>query len=280
MLEISRDKGGALQLQMRLTRPVVYLDHWAVRLLAEKEVLGDRFASVLHKVGGTLLFSQANLFEFVAMSSISTAHQVERLLEKVLPALYVVDTSSDKAFTAGIGIRANNAVDSASAPDQNWMLRDLLSRAQISGGKLNVHRFISDAIKHQDLLRPEFEDLKKQISGAIIALTLDPQKRANAAKFVPMSGMALHEVLLHELIRQPLIDPTYQFTENDAMDLVHAVPACLASDYVLLDNSWCHKVRVATSRIRKAGITGSIGQCFTQSQLPAFFAELETKKAH
>jgi len=277
MLKLSRDIRGTLHLQMRLTRPVVYLDHWAVRLLSDKEVLGDNFASALHRAGGTLLFSQANLFEFAAMNSIGTARQVERFLEKVLPALYVADTSSDKAFIAGTGIKKYNDVDSANAPDQNWMLKDLLARAEIRGGKLNMHRFISDAIDHRHLLLPEFEDLKKQISGAIISLTLDPHKRTQADNFVPVSGMTLHEVLLHELIRQPLIDPTYQFTENDAMDLVHAVPACLASDYVLLDKSWCHKIRVATSRISRAGITGNIAQCFTQAQLPVFLAELGTK---
>jgi len=270
VMSVSTDDKGGLHLHQRLTRPVVFLDHWAIRTFAEDVPLQARFIAALHGSGGTWLFSAANLFEFVAMTDLQQAEAAETLLLRAMPAVHVADTTMDKGY-----LFADGAPPHPEAPDEHWMLKDLAERAQIAGGTLNTRRFVSDAIAHRDRLLPIFVDMKASIAEAVMAIVDDPQKNANAKKFTPSPGMTLRDALFQELVRDPHIDPNYRFDENDAVDLIHALPAASVCDLVLLDARWCHKVNSATRRLREAGVKGKIARCFSRKTLPDFLATLE-----
>ena len=98
VMSIQPNDSGGYQLRQQLTEPVVYLDHWAVRLFSDDEPLQDRFISALHQSGGTWLFATANLFEFTAMTDVTQAQATERLLSRALPALHVADTTLDRGY--------------------------------------------------------------------------------------------------------------------------------------------------------------------------------------
>lgn len=230
----------------------------------------NRLITALHKSGGTLLFSTANLYEFAAMTDLGQAASTEAFLLKVMPALHVADTALDKGY-----LMLEGAPIAEDAPDQHWLLKDLGERARIAGGHWNTHRFIQDAIIHRDTLLPLFEDLKAQISNAVAA-NLSSQASVNARKFVPRVGMTLREALMNELMREPHVNPAYTFDGNDAMDFLHTAPAAVVGDFILLDARWCHRLESAAKRIKKGGITGKLARPFSHRTVPEFLTALET----
>ncbi|HEY5581459.1 MAG TPA: hypothetical protein VIK56_09885 [Rhodoferax sp.] len=272
VMTIEPNGKGGLRVRQTLVHPLVYLDHWAVRRFADQEPVGSRFIAALHVAGGTWVFSQANLSEFIAMRDAMTARRVEALIAKAFPHFYVLDTVDE---TDCFHQRNPGGPRHPDAPDRHWILVDLGERAMIAGGRFNTHRFISDAITHADMLLPIFEQMKRDVARAVAVIRDKVLTNQHRRKFVPQPGMSLKEIFRDELLLEPEAREGQRFTENDATDLVHALPACLLCDMVLLDSAWCHKVGVATKRIRKAGIKGNLARCFSPRQVAEFLGELE-----
>ena len=266
---------GGVSIRQTLSRPLVYLDHWAVRQFSDDEALAHRFITALHAAQGTWLFSHMNLFEFTAMRDKSTARRVEMLIQRAFPYFYVIDTVSDTPYffedQAG-------RVGPPEAPEKYWMLRDLGDRAVISGGRFSAHRFISDAIDNADKLMPIFEQMKGEISNHITAVRQAVFATQDRRTLVPDRHMQLIDIFKEELLVEPAGQKNQRFRDNDAVDFVHALPACQLCDMVLLDAAWCHKVAVATRRIRQAGIKGKISECYPPSGLYEFLAAFEAKR--
>lgn len=269
-MTITATADGGYCLAQTLDRPVVYLDHWAIRLFSEDTPLQDRFLDALHRSGGTWLFSTANLMEFTAMTDLQQAAQGEQLLQRAMPSLYVADTTLDKGFLLPEG-----APKHPEAPDKNWLLTDLANRAALVGGAWNTHRFLQDAINHQYLLLPLFNKLKSDVTQAVMSVTQDEKQHANALKFKPTPGMTLRDALHRELIRDSHVDANFVFDGHDAMDLIHAVPAAVVCDLILLDAGWCHKVERAAKRLHKGGVTGKLAACYSRKSVAAFLTALE-----
>ena len=263
---------GGLKVRQTMTRPLIYLDHWAVRLFADQESLAARLIAALKAAEGTWVFSQANLSEFIAMQDIPSARRAEALIARAFPHFYVIDMVDDTDFFRE---RDPNEARHPDAPDKHWMLADLGERALIARGEFNSHRFISDAIAHSNALLPIFEQMKREIANHVANVRAQMAANYDVAKLVPRPGMKLKEIFRDELLVEPTARAGQQFRENDATDLVHAFPACLLCDLVLLDSAWCHKVDVATKRIRKAGIKGHLAKCYSRRNLPQFLSDLE-----
>lgn len=276
VMSIEPNDAGGLRVRQTLEHPRVYLDHWAVRLFADDEAVGNRFISALHAARGTWVFSAANLMEFTAMRDVPTARKVETLIARAFPHFYVIDTVDETDYFRERQVGEARPPD---APDRHWMLVDLGERAMITGGRFNSHRFISDSIAHADILLPMFAQMKRDIAAAVTAIRNRVLANQDRAKFVPRPGMRLREIFRDELLLEPDAPEGQRFQENDATDLVHAVPACLLCDMVLLDSSWCHKVAVATKRIRRAGIKGNLARCFSRRTVAEFLGELEVASA-
>lgn len=153
-MTITPNADGGFRVAQNLLRPVVYLDHWAVRFFSEDQPLQDRFLGALHHSGGTWLFSTGNLFEFTAMTDLAQAAAAERLLFRALPAVHIADPTFDKGYLLPEG-----APQHPDAPDEHWLLKDLAERAYIAGGHWNTHRFVQDAINHREELLPFFDEM-------------------------------------------------------------------------------------------------------------------------
>ncbi len=126
------------------------------------------------------------------------------------------------------------------------------------------------------MLLPLFEQMKQNIVTAVTAIREQILGSHDRKKLVPRAGMRLIDIFKEELLIEPFGDPNQPFTANDAVDFVHALPACQLSDFVLLDSAWCNRIKVATRRIRSAGIKGRLADSYSPRTLPAFFAALES----
>jgi hypothetical protein len=273
-MTIQRDGAGGVSIRQNFSSPLVYLDHWAVRRFSDDAALGDRFIAALHSAQGTWIFSQMNLTEFTAMRDIATARRVEALIQRAFPHFYVLDTVDDTPY-----FREDQAERpwSPDAPDKHWMLRDLGDRAAIIGGSFNAHRFISDGIDHADELLPVFERMKRDISNHITEIRRAVFAKHDRKALVPDPHMRLIDIFKEELLVEPAGQANQRFRDNDAVDFVHALPACQLCDMVLLDTGWCHKVVLATHRIREAGIEGKIAACYSPNGVGDFLTALEAK---
>lgn len=158
------------------------------------------------------------------------------------------------------------------------MLRDLGDRAVISGGTFNAHRFISDSIDHADGLLPIFEHMKRDIANHITEIRQKVFANQDRRALVPGRHMRLIDIFKEELLIEPAGQVNQRFLDNDAVDFVHALPACQLCDMVLLDTAWCHKVALATRRLREAGIEGKIAACYSPNGLGDFLAALEAER--
>ena len=268
-MEIVRQADGRVLLRQRLVRPVVYLDHWAVRLFSEDMSLQDRFVDALQQSRGTWLFACANLMEFAAMTDLDQAVAAEELLRRAMPSVYVADLYSDPGFAL-----PKKAVPSDDPPDEHWMLEDLAVRAHIAGGTLNTTRFVQEAVLQRAVLLPLFVELKQQVANAVRASGADEQKRRMASKFRPAAAMDVSAAMLAELLREPHVNQAFRMDDHDAMDLVHTASAATVCDYVLLDRRWTSRLNSAADRIQRAGVRGKVGRAFAQPQLQEFFDQL------
>jgi hypothetical protein len=266
---------GGLRISQIMTNPVVYLDHWAVRCFGDEVSLADRFIEALHGAQGTWLFSQANLQEFIAMQDVDTARRVEALIERAFPHFHVLDTVGDTDFFRD-GMR--NQPRAPDAPERHWILRDILDRALIEGGRFNPRNFIADQITRADHLRPMLDDMKRAVAAHVNQQRKLIFAAHNRKKLAPRPGMRLRQIFMEELLVEPAGIPGRPFTENDVLDFVHALPACQICDMVLLDSDWRNKVEITTRRIRKAGIKGRIAACYSRRTLPDFLAALEAAR--
>lgn len=204
------------------------------------------------------------------MTDLEQAARSEQLLQRAMPSLYVADTTLDKGFLLPEG-----APDHPEAPDKHWVLKDLANRAALVGGAWNTHRFLQDAINHKNFLLPLFDELKAAVSQAVMSLTQDEKQHAYATKFKPAPGMTLRDALHRELIRDPHINTSFVFGDHDAMDLIHAAPAAVVCDLILLDAGWCHKIERAAKRLQKGGVTGKLATCYSKKSVAAFLTALE-----
>jgi hypothetical protein len=266
---------GGLRIRQVMSHPVVYLDHWAVRRFGDDVPLADRFIAALHAAKGTWLFSQANLQEFIAMHDIATARRVEALIARAFPYFHVLDTISDTDFFRR---RQRDQPRPPDAPQEHWILGDLMQRALITNGQFNTRNFISDQIERVDVLRPQLEQMKQAVANHVNGLRAQIFSIHERRKLVPRPGMRLAQIFMEELLIEPAGNAGHAFTGNDALDFVHALPACQICDLVLLDSDWRNKMEVSTRRIRKAGIKGQIATCYSSKTLPDFLTALEAAK--
>lgn len=270
-MTLTPNETGGYTLRQILVRPVVYLDHWAVRLFSDEMPLQNRFVTALCRSGGTWLFSTANIIEFTAMTDLSQAARGEALLFRTFPHIHFADTTMDKGYYLKDG-----AAYHPNAPEKDWILRDLEERVKINGGKWNTHRFLQDAIHNKAELEPLFADMKQGISNAVMALVRDDPRHAAAMKFKPTHEMTLRDAMNGELLRDPHINPEYVFNNNDAVDYIHASASSIVGDLILLDAGWSHKVERAKRRLRKGGVKGRLAKSFTKRTVTDFLSALES----
>ena len=200
---------GGFSIRQSFSDPLVYLDHWAVRVFSADDALGARFIAALHSAGGTWLFSQMNLSEFTAMRDLATAREVEQLIQRAFPHFYVLDTVSETPYFRNQPQRKRDP----DAPDRHWMLKDLGERAAIIGGHLNAHRFISDGIDHADDLGPGFEQMKRDIAAHITTIRAEVFANHQRQDLVPNRNMSLIDIFKEELLVEPVGQAGQRFRE-------------------------------------------------------------------
>ena len=271
MISIEMPGIGQHRVRQTLYAPAVYFDHWALRRFSERRELADRLVAALHAKQATLLVSTQNFAEFAAIEDPHHARDAEAFLDRCLPHLYFADFATDPGFMLVHGKPA----DTVDAPDDNWLAIALVALWHANGEKLTTaDLFITDEA-HRAVLLDAFQDMKSSVAAMVQAIKKDETRLAFARSGKRQPGATLRDLLLQELLRDFLLDPSAQFGENDASDFAHALGSALACDMVLLDGRWAHKVGQAGRRLKRAGVTHRLPPAYAEGHLPAFLAALE-----
>lgn len=259
-------EGGARAFQS-LVSPVIYLDHWAVRLFAEDLQLQDRLIQSLHAAGGTLLFTLQNLFEFAAMRDVGQAVDAEALLNRAIPHLYVADSFVDLGFFQPEGTTLGEE------HEKHVLLKLLIKRAE-AGPRLSATGLIATVVENGARLAHVYAQMTSSVAQKMMQVREDEALTSKARSYRPAPGRSLAGMLIAEMARDTHLG-TGTFTANDTADWIHAVPAAVLCDLVLLDARWRDKLEKATRRIRSAGVNDRLARPFSRPGIGDFLRTLE-----
>jgi hypothetical protein len=257
IIKHAKDLDGNALFEQRFDRPAVYLDHWALRELSEKAAVGNRFTVALKKAGGTLLISYPNLVEFLSAEDPRHAKEAERFLGAALPNVFFADFN----------------VVWRDEPPYPVTDHDLLKLVALKG--ISVDHIFEDLHAHRSELLPHVKTLKASIAGAVNGAS--EELRAQAKASAPSPLIPRVQLVMRELLRDSILDPGRRFSENDAMDLLHAGIPVSYCDYVLLDRAWVNRVERMRARIGKSGHDIRLPECFHKDGVEDFLGALEAK---
>jgi hypothetical protein len=272
--------GGVLVAQQKFDRPVVYLDHWAVRKLAADPALGDRFATALKRTGGTWAISLVNLMEFIKMTDHGQAAEFERLIDKVLPNLFFID------FLAPAVADRERAMQEGGRRDAPYGDTQLFGVFAHSGTKslsgFSAESLVTVIVQQRQRLEQDFDSLRSTIAMRITTLRDELNADASLQRMVKASQEAAQAMptllMMRELLGSLLLDPAKIVGPNDATDFLHAVVPVAYCDFALLDSQWKHRVAVVAKRFSDQDLSVRVAQVFCDrpDDITQFFTALET----
>jgi hypothetical protein len=274
VMKIYQRSDGQWEISQSLVPPVVYLDHWAVRMYSSNLSLQNEFLHVLKSKAGTLLFSQNNLNEFCVMTDLKQATSVEQFINRALPHFFIADFTQDPHFRSPK--QSNEGTD---APPMHWLLQFMAEYSSVNGGYLSANRLVEDVVKHRAQLEPSFRSLKSTVVGRINQIRADLGSLQLAKKFCPTEDMATVDILQTECIRDVHLNSQAKFEENDVIDLVHAVHAGPVADFLLLDARWCDKLMKAKQRMISFGMNRHVARVYSKKTVERFMQDFEAWKA-
>lgn len=278
MLKAFVDGSAGLRLTMVDESPSVYLDHWALRTIADTQKWSEGLTAAIERASGTLHVSAWNILEFSKVRGAATIRRAEELLEACLPRLFFLECDPQ------IVIQRENALLAGAGslpPHGDLDILEILF-------SFEPHRFESigirglfDAVRDSGLdqrtleLGEAFKSLVVELRDELASF---PGLRASARRTPPGPGLQrATRFILREMVRPLSLQQKMKLSPNDALDFLHGVVPIAYSDYVLLDKRWASLGKQAVQRLRRAGHASQMAEIFSgkRGQIEAFLATLE-----
>jgi hypothetical protein len=262
IVELHLTSDGGLHALQRQMIPAVYLDLCAMRAIAENSAWSTRFVVAMRRARASLLIGAITIYEFATFSDVRHARAVDDLLQGLFRHLYFIDCepftviSRENALIAG----APNTAPHADAE----LFRQTMILAHQQPGPLELTAIFSGRSTE---LRPVIQDFGTNVRKAFEALQTrietEPEMRRNANNALAKLGhRQTSTAALFTALIKPLHDDRLP-SENDTIDLLHAVVPGAYAEFVVLDGRWASAIAQATRRIREAGYTAPIARAFS-----------------
>jgi len=255
------DAAGNLASKQEFKRPVVYLDHWAVRDFAADPVLAARFTSALKVAHGTWAVSLLNLMEFIQLTDQGQAAQFEELLEQALPDLFFIDFQAFGVMERERELAMRQGRPRPAPYGDPELLGVFADIRPDTPRPFTAKALATVIVKHRNRLASGLERFQNTIVERIELMRGQMKADAELEQRVKGSHQAAKAqrtwLFVRELLGSLLLDRDKNLTRNDAMDLFHAIVPVAYCDFVLLDGQWEHRVRVTRDRLvaHKIGLT-------------------------
>jgi hypothetical protein len=252
----------AMHVRQSFISPTVYLDHWALRLFSDDLVLQNRLVSALLQKKGTLLLSNISLAEFAKPSDRQHCIAAEVFIERILPQIYFTDWAMDM-LQAQEEIESDNSKRFWPSADLS-ILKDFVERTQDRTLGLSMRDFITREHDNHPQLAPTVFQTVCQIKSGIETFRRDPQYVLEARNSQPNIKRGRIQIIMAELMREFILNPNLQITDNDVVDLLHAMMSVNRCDYVLLDGAWASRAAKLRQRITNASTFLPLARCYSR----------------
>ncbi len=247
----------------RLERPAVYLDTFAIREIADSDELSARFARALKSSGGTWLLASLSMSEFARFTDPRHAQCAEKLLAQVVPHIYLFLSEPDVDMER----RSETDLARRSLPRADERNMDYFSRRWAKEQNLpETFRWMFQLVHERRVeMAATLDDVASKVVASLTHHRQLDTYRRNAKAARPDDGRTRQQVISGDLLRELVLDTKASITNNDALDLMHAVDAVDYCDLVLLDKAWERRVNALRQRIAQTGIDMPVAACFSKS---------------
>jgi hypothetical protein len=274
-IEFFQTNDGLVHVRQSFDSPTVYLDHWAIRLFSDDRDLQDRFVKALISKRGTLLLSTFSFAEFSEASDARHCLDAEAFFERLLPNIFLTNSAPDDILERELN--EPNNVKRFWPPADLPQLKLFAERKQSAPLGFTMQGFIMMAHTHRTELSEVTKSTVRMVRDGLENVRNDPSYVAKTSKSVPSDNRPRTYIIFGELLRSFNLDSKAPITENDVMDMFHAVMSVNCCDYVLLDGPWMERVERMRQRIAKTSMRMPIAKCFSKRNngVSAFLADLE-----
>ncbi len=214
---------------VEIRRPLIYLDHWALRCLSSDRSFRKRFIECFKK-HGTLLFSWANVLE-VAMNFGLSLDAIQSLLSEIGEQWCPIEWNAIKVIRREEGFVLGN--------DAPCFGLGFLKAyyPHIPDGLLSLST-VCDLTQDSEInsaCHQHLECVKEETRKTLIYWRSQDPKSGNISIYFDPNRPTIYVV---EGFRQLMQKETFSIDENDAIDFLHATVPIAYSDFVLLDRHW------------------------------------------
>lgn len=279
MIEITMS-GDQLTVRHYATRPIVYLDHWALMDIADQ--FADRFVSALLAREGTLALSWVNFVEISATSGV-TSDNLTALLRRVFPHVIFLDTEAVSVIS-----KENEFINQTrrGAPFLHGVWLDVFLgwKRTRSLNPLDPDEFL-EAFKSPQLrgsLKETVERGKAEMAEMLTAardkMRRDAEARKRIASPLPMGDPRVPPTrfVFEQALKYLLRGNQNLDNENHLQDLFHMVVPISYCRYVVLDKNWREASRqIQSALMRRKLLTHEARVC---DDVPEFLWHLENEK--
>jgi hypothetical protein len=258
---------GRPYVRQALTHPAVYLDTWALRLLAEDNAgLGARFRAALARAGGTLMISSLSFNEFTSFDDPRHAEAVGLYLDTIYPHLFFSKFDPFQVINDEIPIMVGQTKETP-AGDVGMLI--LFAEDALRTGHTSVRGWFRSLHRARASLRTGLQEMGMAFLEGFHGLRGRFENEPGFGKSAlhdikhstrPRATQAVLRALLYRLQR----DRSRELTVNDALDIGHGIVAAAYCDFVLLDRAWCANFKDACTLMRRYGITTRVAEFYAQ----------------
>lgn len=247
----------------RLERPAVYLDTFAIREIADSDELSARFVRALTLSGGTWLLASLSMGEFARFADPRHVERAERLLAHVVPRIYLFRSEPDVDREA----RGETDLSLRSLPLSEERNMDYFSRrwAKEQTFPDTFRGMFNLVYERREEMKVTLDEIASKVVASLSRHRQFDDYRRNAKEARPDDGRTRQQVISGDLLRELVLDTNAPISNNDALDLMHAVDAVDYCDLVLLDKAWERRVNSLRQRIAQTGVDMPVAACFSKS---------------
>lgn len=248
------------------TRPLIYLDHWAMMLFSSDAGLRVRLADAIHRSGGSLCIAPTHGGELCRVDDPRHAKDFDALLAAVWPHVFFIHVPQ---------LLKMRDIETPLPPGDLHGAAEAFRRYRHGRGYFeNLWTMGRTRRPGRQTLTEIFDKATTNTALKVDETRQDEKFKAKAKRFQPKNGRSRTWVILGELMRPTILNDAQAFTVNDGGDMQHAL-GLVHCDFVLLDAAWVARVESGRRRLSEAGV--ELGKVYSKrtNGVERFLADLE-----
>jgi hypothetical protein len=228
-----------------------------------------------------LVLSELGYVEIGTLDDRRHALAAERFLDAALPRVFFVRFDPFAVMKQEIDLF--NAGD-RSAPEGDVPMLQRFAAASIRQLRLTFSGVLTGVHDRRVVMRGHLHGMADSFIAGIEALRQridsEPEMhRQYVNGLADAKGLRSTRGILRAFVGDLQADRKNPISRNDAIDVLQAVVPGSCCDFVVLDKSWCARLRNTADRLQRAGVDARVARAFRVSELSELIDVLEAFQA-